>query len=219
MNVEKLTGEARKAAKELLKQVDGLLDAAREQAENQAKTHIEIGEKLLEIETSRAWLLTEYKTFDEYLKQHCVPKFGRGRTALYGYKSTAKRLLPSMDRQTLIDMGISKAQVLGQYVKKKGAPPQELITRAIDPAVGVEEFRAEIADTIHEKPESGTWWEFGGFYVSKEERSEYERVMAVARQVLNLPADVSEWSERKAIWGALAAEFLSQHEAAVQEMV
>src|SRR5262249_4339415 len=140
----------------------------------------------------------------------CEQRFGRGRSFLYDCKSVAQRLLPAVPETTLIDMGITKARELAQYTKKKGKNPDEnLISKAMDGQVSTDEFRAMVAESLHEKPEKGKWYEFGGFYATPEEKKEIDRLMLSAREQVNLPENCSEMLERKIIFQAMVAECLS----------
>ena len=199
----------RKKQEQLLARVDSLLDDSRATQEHLHKNFIQIGIALLEVDKSRAWTLRA-KSSDQYIKD-CEGRFGKGRTALYGFKSVAENLLPHVSEQKLLEMGISKAQPLAQYIKQKGGKlPERLVNKAIDPQIGVEQFRAEIAETLHEKPESGKWYEFlAGFYVTPEEKAEFERAISAAKAQIELPENCSEWLERKLVAQAMAAECLS----------
>lgn len=210
MQIEQVSPEDHKKAHALLFRVDELLDSTRSQHDLLLRSYAEIGVTLLEIQNTRAWLLLpEYKTFDQYV-MGCGKKFGRGRTALYSFKSVAERLLPSMDKQTLIEIGISKAHVLAQHVKKSGqTPDKDLVERAKNPEVGLIEFKAAVAG---EKPEQGEWYEIGGFYASPEEIKELDRAKQLARERIQVPPDASEWLERKLVAQAMAMECISSWE-------
>lgn len=209
MQIEQLSPDDRKKAKTLLARVDELLDSTRSQHEQLLRNHAEIGAALREIQESRAWLLTEHKTFDQYV-MGCESKFGRKRTALYSYKSVAERLLPIMSKETLIEIGISKAHVLAQHVKKSGqSPDKDLVNQAKDSMVSLVEFKAAVAG---EKPEQGAWYEQGGFFASSEEIKELERAKQLAREHIQVPPDASEWLERKLIAQAQAMECISSWE-------
>jgi hypothetical protein len=207
--IEVQTPAARERQESLLARVDLLLDDSRATQEHLARNFIQIGIALLEVDKSRAWTLRA-KSSDQYIKD-CEGRFGRGRTALYAYKSVAENLLPHMPEQKLVEIGISKAQPLATFVKNSGKkPPAKLLAAAENPKVGVEEFRASIAETLHEKPESGKWYEFlSGFYVSAEEKAEFERAIQAAKAQIELPENCSEWLERKLVAQCFVAECLS----------
>jgi hypothetical protein len=207
--IEVVSPAARERQEQLLARVDLLLDDSRATQEHLARNFIQIGIALLEVDKSRAWTLRSHSS-DGYIKS-CEARFGKGRTALYGFKSVAENLLPHVSEKKLLAMGISKAQPLAQYTKRSGGKlPENLIKSALDPEVGVEEFRASIAETLHEKPESGKWYEFlSGFYVSAEEKAEFERAIAAAKTQTELPENCSEWLERKLIAQTFVAECLS----------
>jgi hypothetical protein len=195
--------------KEILAEVDKLLDSAREGRESLNRTYVEIGAALCQVEKYKAWLLTDH-SFEAYIKR-CEERFGKSRTQLFAYKSCAQNLLPYLSSEKLVEIGISKAQPLATFVKNSGKkPPAKLLAAAENPKVGVEEFRASIAETLHEKPESGKWYEFlSGFYVTPEEKAEFERAIQAAKAQIELPENCSEWLERKLVAQAMTAECLS----------
>jgi hypothetical protein len=198
------------AQEALLARVDALLDNARNGREFLERTFMDIAIALDEVETSKAWLLVSH-SYDGYIKG-CEGRFGKSRTQLYGYRAVAKNLLPAVSKEQLLEMGISKAMPLAQYAKQKsGKVSDHLIGQALNPEVGVEEFRAEIAAASHTPlDEKGKWYEpFGGFYVSPEERAEFERVIALAREQASIPEDCPEWFQKKLIAQAMVMELLS----------
>jgi hypothetical protein len=207
--IEPVSPEARKKQELLLDKVDALLDETRLGQEKLHRNYVEIGIALTAIDDTRAWTLRA-KSSDQYIKD-CESKFGKGRTVLYSCKSVARYLLPHMPAEKLVEIGISKAQPLATLVKNTGKkPPFKLLAAAESAEVGVEEFRASIAETLHEKPESGKWFEFlSGFYVTPEEKAEFDRAIQAAKNQIELPENCSEWLERKLVAQAMAAECLS----------
>src|SRR5271165_1107428 len=100
----------------LLDRVDSLLDETRLGQERLHRNFIEIGIALLEVDKSRAWMLRSHSS-DAYIKS-CETRFGKGRTALYSFKSVAEHLLPHLSADRLLAIGISKAQPLAQYIRQ-----------------------------------------------------------------------------------------------------
>jgi hypothetical protein len=197
-------------ARRLLSRVDSLLDTARDGRESLQKTYVEIGLALDEVERERAWMLVA-RSYDSYIKEHCEPKFGKSRTQLYGARAAAKYLLPEVSKEQLVEMGISRAMVLAMYVKRTKKPAKELLEKALDPNVDTEQFRAEVAEAQHEKPEKGKWFDLGGFFCTKEEREEIERGLRAAEKNEPLPENTSEWMTRKIVLQRLVQEFLSSY--------
>jgi hypothetical protein len=108
-------------------------------------------------------------------------------------------------------MGVSKTQPLAQYVKLSGKKPSaKILEAALDPKVGVEEFRAALAEAQHAKPEGASkWFDLGGFFCLPEERKEIERAFEYAKQMDEIPADLPDVFVRKRIIQALAREAIS----------
>jgi hypothetical protein len=201
---------------ELLARVDSLIDEARTSEEKLHRDFLEIGVAMLDVQKAKAWL-GRARSWDSYVMD-CGKRFGRGRTALYGYVSVAERLLPHMPAKQLVEMGISKAQPLAQYAKfHDGKLPENLVESASDPNVGTEEFKAAVQETQNGGgQEKGKWYDFGGAFLSADERQEIERGFLRATEIEPLPDDCPDWLKRKIQMQRLVAEFLSTYPENVQ---
>src|ERR1700689_1892163 len=167
-SIERASEEEHKKQELLLEKVDALLDETRPGQERLHRNFIQIGIALLEVDRSKAWTIRRHSSAG-YIKS-CEARFGKGRTALYGFKSVAENLLPHLPEQKLLEIGISKAQPLAQYVKRTGkTPPENLLSDAGNPEVGVDEFKSSIAEAQNEKPEKGKWYDFGGAFLTADE--------------------------------------------------
>jgi hypothetical protein len=194
----------------LLARVDSLIDEARTSEEKLHRDFLEIGVAMLEVQKAKAWL-SRAKSWDSYVMD-CGKRFGRGRTALYSYVSVAERLLPHMPAAQLVGMGISKAQPLAQYARlHDGKLPENLVESAIDPSVGLEEFKATVAEAQNEKPEKGKWFQIPGFFVTSEEQEEIERGLSRATEIEPLPEICPDWLRSKIQIQRIVAEFLSTY--------
>lgn len=198
-------------AKALLARVDGLLDDARNGRDSLHRTYVEIGLAIDEVEKSKAWMI-RFRSFDNYVKDHCEPRFGKSRTQIYGAKAVAHYLLPEVTKDQLVEMGISKAMPLAQYTRRKGSSPsQDLINKALDPKIDIAEFRAAISEAQHEKPEKGKWYDFGGAFLTADEKIEMEACFELAETIEPLPEDAPDWLIRKIVMQRLVAEFNSTY--------
>ena len=209
--IETVSPAAREKQEQLLDRVDALLDDSRAMQESLHRNYVDIGITLIAVDDTKAWMLRA-KSSDQFIKD-CEDKFGKGRTVLYQCKSVARHLLPHIPADKLIEIGISKAQPLATFVKNSGKkPPAKLLAAAEDAGVGVEQFRAQIAETLHEKPESGKWFQPGGFFCTTEERKELERAYDLAARTDPPIGDVSEWMWSKEVQQRLAMEYLTTYE-------
>lgn len=194
----------------LLARVDTLLDETRATEDRLHRNFLEIGVAMLAVQRAKAWIVRA-RSWDSYVMD-CGKRFGRGRSSLYGYTSVAERLLPHMPAEQLIEMGISKAQPLAQYARHHdGRLPIDLVESAINPKVGADDFRAEVAKLQHGTEDKGAWYEIPGFFVTPEEKEEIERGFVRATEVEPLPEDCPEWLKNKIIVQRLVAEFLSTY--------
>lgn len=199
-----------KVARTLLARVDNLLDEARNGRSKLYSTYVEIGAALLEVEQTRAWMAGGFHSLEAYIKQ-CEGRFGRARTQLFGYKAVAERLLPEVPKEKLIEMGISRAMPLAQYVKRTGKPASNLLADALNPKVSVEEFEAKVAEATHETPEKGKWHQIS-IKAEDSEWDEIERAIEVALALGPLPETASEPLKRKVALLRMSQEFLATYE-------
>lgn len=198
------------AAKTLLARVDSLLDEARNGRASLHQTYIEIGLGLSAVKSTGAWSVRSH-SWDGYIKS-CEERFGRGRTALYGYVACAERLLPVVSKDQLIEMGVSRAMPLAQYVRLKGSsPPEDLINKALDSKVKVEEFESLIAEATHQSTEKGKWHQIS-IKAEDSEWEEIERAISVALALGPLPVETSEPTKRKVALLRMSQEFLATYE-------
>src|ERR1700733_7845704 len=193
----------------LLVRVDSLLDEARENQARLASNYVEVGILMLEVRETKAWI-SRSRSWDQYVLD-CGQRMGRKRTVLYGVTSVAEQLGPHFDQKQLMTMGISKSQPLAQYVKLTGKkPPEHLVNSALDPTVNVEEFRSQLSQARHEKPEGKEKWrELGGFYASAEEWAEIQRAFAYARVMDEITEDTPDMIVQKRTILAMARECIS----------
>jgi hypothetical protein len=196
---------------ELLVRVDELLDAAREDRARLNKTYVEIGIGLLAVKKSEAWKLRSH-SWDGYVRG-CEERFGKARTALYGYTSVAEQLGPHVAPKQLVAMGISKSQPLAAYVKTSGKKPSlALLDDALNPAIGVEEFRATLAKEQHLPADPKGKWRSIGFFCTDDEWEEIERAFALARREDEIDENLPETVVQFRTIAAMSKECISSWE-------
>jgi hypothetical protein len=211
-SIEKFSASDRKKAEALLSRVDDLLDKASEAQKQLHKNYVEVGLALIEIKKTNAWMLRSH-SYEAYVKE-AGEKFNRGRTALYGYASVAERLLPSVAKQDLIDMGVTNAGILAQMVKVTGKTPTATLV-ANAKSMTEEEFKATVAEAsgLRTTDDKGKFFDLGSVYFSPDERKEFERAVRAAA-IANEFEQAVDWktaspTTRKIILQAWLAEFLS----------
>ena len=132
----------------------------------------------------------------------------------------AEKLLPSITAEVLDKIGISKAYELKRALKyvPERKISEEVIARASDDKVTIKELRAVLHETYEimddDRP-AGAWFDFGGAYLTPEERKEFVDFVHVATRVLGHKKDTPDWVQRKECLLAAAREFLGTHAADV----
>jgi len=204
----------KQAASKLNKEVIGLLDEIKKQEGGLATNFAKLGVLLTQVRGKKYWLLWGYKSFGEYIES-IREQVDKGRTQLYGCISIAEKLLPVVGEESLSQMGISKALELKKAMQLTGKKPSaELVIKAKDADVKVAELKASIANEYHIKDssEKGNWWDFGGFYLTNDEKQEITDAMNVARKTDPvIYQELPEHMQRKEILLRFAREYLSTY--------
>ncbi len=145
--------------------------------------YVTLGQAVYRVQLKTHWLTLGYTSWREYF-DFLQSKFGKGRTQLYGYLGTIKALSDHVDDKDLVDMGISKAGELKKAVTQTGkSPSKELIEKAINQKVTVQEFRQDVMKEFHitDHNEGGTWFDLKGVYFTPEEKETWEKAIDLAK--------------------------------------
>jgi hypothetical protein len=208
--VEILRANPEEAA--LLARVDSLLDSYRANRESLHRNYVEVSLAMVEVKKTRAWLARAH-SWDQYVKD-CGERLGKKRTVLYAGVSVIERLSPYVETKQLVEMGISKSQPLAQYVKQKGTkPPDNLMSKALDPSVSAEQFRADIARETHQPVDEKSKWRTIGFFCTDDEWAEIERAFALARREGQIDENLPENLVQFRTISAMAKECIGSWEA------
>lgn len=142
-----------------------------------------IGLYLDKIRSTQAWKEAGWDSYGKFVAA-MGEKCKRGRTSLYGWAGVARDLAQQIPAETLAEIDMSKAKVLALTAKAIGKPlAPEIVEAAAKPETGEQDIRKMAADLYHvqEPPrENMTWYDTGGFYVTKEERATLEQADELA---------------------------------------
>jgi hypothetical protein len=158
-----------------------------------------------------------YANFDAFMYE-LRDLYHRGRTQLWAYLSVAEKLLPLVDAETLDKIGISKAQELKRALAPGRVLTPEIIDVAANPKTTIKELRATLYATFNITDDNrpvGQWFDFGGAYLTPDERKEFIEFVKVASAILCLKRETADWIQRKECLMAAAREFLGTHAAEV----
>lgn len=203
---------------QLREAVESLVTKIHETHWSMGQHFVRLGNALLAIRNKQYWREYGFKNFNEYIGA-VGEKIDRGRSQLYHTISVSENLLPAVGEDKLVQMGISRATELSRVAKKKNTISQALINKALEPGVKLDEVKAAAFAEIHGTPEKkGKYFDFGGAYMTGEERAEWLRAVDCARKTDPVVAsNVPEWAQTKEIMQRFAREYLSTYEAAVQK--
>jgi hypothetical protein len=167
---------------------------------------------IVRFKKTEAWRDLGYRSFDAFMEE-LKERYHRGRTQLYNYVGVAEKLLPLVSEKTLNEIGISKAIELKRAVSSGGKITESVIETARNPKTTIKELRAILqgAYNLPENERPGTWFDFGGTYLTAEEKAAFTEACKIAMTVLELSKAQPEWAQRKAIMLAFAQEFTAAH--------
>lgn len=149
-----------------------------------ASSWVRIGSLSLKIRQKKYWQVYGHHSFGSFVAS-LEPKINRERSQVYLCIGVVETLSSQIDEDKLEEMGISKANELKKYAKESGKlVPEELLKSALDSKKNVKVLRAEIADALHKTlDEKGTWYDFGGFYVTEDEKQLIEDTIELAKSI------------------------------------
>ncbi len=178
-------------------------------------SYARLGHLLAAFKAGEYWRGLAYPNFDAFMLE-LRERFNRGRSQLYAYLSVAEKLLPLMSADDLDSMGISKAQEIKRAVC--GVPGRklttEIIAAALNPKTTGKELRAVLAEAYNitdDNRPKGAWFDFGGAYLSSEERKLFVDTVKMTTALLGLKKETPEHIQRREILLAWASEFMGTH--------
>lgn len=175
-------------------------------------THL--GMLLASFKARETWRPLGFVSFDTFLGD-LYTRYRLRKSQLYSYLTVAEQLLPHYDATTLDEIGISKALEIKRALKhnKGKALPDTIIEAARNTETTTRELRVLIGETLNlpDDREAGAWFDFGGSYLTPDERAEYVSAVNVAILALGIKPHVPEHIQRKEVLLAFAREFFSTH--------
>lgn len=212
--IERVSDEEKKAAAEVAAEINVLLDTIHGDEVALARNFAKLGTALIKVRANKYWLLWEHKTFGDYIES-IRERVGKGRTQIYAVIGVAEKLLPMVSEEDLADMGITKATELKRALSSGQAVTKELVAHARDPKTTIESLRAELFENkVNPTEPRGIYFDFGGAYLSSDEKAEITRAFDVACRVDPvIDQALPEHARRKEVFLRWAREFLATYEA------
>lgn len=180
---------------------------------------IKLGMLLNDVQDKKVWGDWGFKSYGDFLES-IAPMVHKGRTSLYNYADVSRQLLPYISPEELPEVGITKARALASAVKKNSGkrPSDTLLNAAKSPAISVEEMHQLIADNYgaRDETEKGIWLELGGFFLTDEEKTEFNDVVSAVIHTdpvlpYNAPWKDLTVGQKKEVFWRLGAEYISAH--------
>jgi hypothetical protein len=213
-----LTDSEKLEAETTNKEVGQLLERIQSSETEVRRNFAQLGTLLLRMRTRKYWFALGYPTFGSYIDA-IKGKVGKGRTQLYSVIGVADKLLPYVDADELAEIGITKATLLKQSMKQTGkAPTDEALEAAQNPNVDAQELKALLFKNENGNPETeqGKYWDWGGSYLTADEKDEVTRAFECAKKVDPvISQELPDHVQRKEIMLRLCREFLATYEALV----
>lgn len=201
-------------AQQLLQEIEAQLGQAVQNEAILERSWIHLGILIIKFRDSEGWRdcgFQSYGNFMNYLKD----KYKRGRTQLWSYESICDELLPAgLNAETLEQIGVTKCLELKKAFVRNGrkALPESVIEKAKLPEVTGKELRGEIGKALNSpEDEKGTWFDFDGCYLTKEEKDEFIACVFMTKKLLGISNHIPEHIQRKEIFKAWWSEFFGTH--------
>jgi hypothetical protein len=216
------TPEQKSEAAQLKENLDIVLNEIQSSQKKLDSDFVKLGTMLAEVQTKKYWLEYGFKSYNKFIES-VEGKVDKGRSRLYACAAIATQLLPVMSEEELSQVGISKASALASQVKKTGkAPSDDLLSKAKDSKVSVEQFKEELGNHFggRDEFEKGVYFDLGGVFFSPEERAEFERGVETACKADPPLEYLVNWHDaaapqKKEILWRWVATFLADQEAEV----
>lgn len=185
-------------------------------------SYVRLGELLLSFEKAECWRALGYVGFNAFLADLYV-RFRKRQTQLYQYTRVAEKLLPYISAATLDEIGISKALELKRALKYSNKPASEVLSAEVvdaarDSKKTIRELRAILQQANTLPPDEKlqmVWVDFGGAYMSAEQKTEYLATVKMTLALLGVPRETPEWLQHKIVFEAWYKEFAGTHTAEV----
>ena len=208
MNIE-LTKEDQIEAQKISQEIDSVSSNIRSNEQSADSGWVKLGSLVSTVRQKKYWHSYGFHSFGSYVVS-LEPKVKRKRSQVYLCVGVIEKLENQIPLADLEKMGISKAYELKKYATESGKiVPEDLIKTALDPETDLTELKATVADALHKSPdEKGTWFDFGGFYVTPDEKQQIEDIVELAKSVdPAIPHNIPEHVIRKEVFMRLIMEF------------
>jgi len=155
-----------------------------------------------------------YINFDHFMVDVST-RYNKSVRQLYDYVGVAEILLPYISASNLDKIGISKAKELKRAQRQiERRVPDAAIELALRPETTTKELRTHLFATLTLEADTrpaGTYFDFGGAYLTAEEKAEFLEFVKVGMAVLKLSKAMPDWACRKELLLWAAREFVASH--------
>lgn len=194
-------------------QIDQLASLIQTQERTVSSSWVRLGSLAHKVRQKKYWQVYGHHSFGAFVAS-LEPKIKRKRSQVYLCITVVETLGSQISENELEEMGISRANELKKYVKQSGKlVPGTLLQTALDPEKDVDNLRAEVADALHKSPdEKGKWYDFGGFYVSNDEKLLIDDTVDLAKTTDPvIPHDIPEHAQKKEVMLRFCMEYQSTY--------
>lgn len=149
---------------------------------NFSRLRIRIGMLLKEVQDNKYWQ-ESHESFGAYVES-LEAKFHRSRTQCYAYLKLTNELLPLVGEDKLVEMSVSKAQLLSRCKKNTGSlPSPEVIEMASNSGVSTKAFRQVLLDAkkLPDIPQDGRHHSLEYFATADQQKTINDALLSVKR--------------------------------------
>lgn len=204
---------------DLREEIDSLLDQINSHELRLDGKRMRLGFLLREAEVSGKWKDWGFERLSLYIA-YVGNKINRQKSQVYAILSVATDLHDHISEEALEEIGITKAQELRRFVKEGRRldvviPDSDLTLAqyAALPKVTAAQLRVQVNRILHcEEAPRGPWYDFGGCYLTPDERKTWERAEELALKFTDVKLESSEHELRRAARLAIAQEVIGSWE-------
>ena len=213
VELEVLTADDIEDARKTQGEIESLAGSISDTERKLNSEWVRFGVLVHKVRSRKYWMNYGHDSFGQYV-QTLENRIGRKRAYIYMCVGAAEKLLPQLTAESLVEMGISRANELQKFVTNTGRlVPEEMVELALNPESTLEELKARVANVTHGEPEENTrWFDLGGFYVTPDDKALIEEATKIAKSLDPVIAhDVPDHVQRKEVIIRWCQEFMSTY--------
>lgn len=196
----------------LWERYDQLCETIPEAKKKLGRDFVELADIVNDVRANQLWGTRGYETIGAFIEA-TGEKVGLKRGQIYDAAATV-RLLPSVSKTDMLELGIARASALKNYAKATGNQPStEMIAWA--KATKSEAVKDEIYTKIHGEPPEDQKYYTISYVATPGQQETIQKGFDLAAKMANFPEGLAEHSKTAATLEVIMQEFIGTYEGQV----